>query len=67
MVGLLEMLAGVASLILLWPPLTGAPEPYYLTLGIGELVLVVWLLTKGLDSERWHERARAFQRAIVEP
>ena len=61
LVGLLEMLAGAAYLILLWPPLASALYPYYLFLGIGELVLLLWLLVKGVDSERWYERARALQ------
>ena len=59
LVGLLEMLAGVAYMILLWPPLASAWFPYYLIFGIGELILLLWLLVKGVDSERWHERARA--------
>ena len=66
LVGLLEMLAGVAYLILLWPPLASALYPYYLSLGAGELVLLVWLLVKGVDSERWHERARDLKDASSE-
>lgn len=64
LVGQLEMLAGVAYLILLWPPLATALYPYYLFLGVGELVLVFWLLVKGVDSKRWHERAHALNRAL---
>jgi len=60
LVGLLEILAGVAYLILLWPPLAGALHPYYLFLGVGELVLLLWLLVKGVDSERWYALNRAF-------
>ena len=66
LVGLLEMLAGAAYLILLWPPLASALDPYYLFLGVGELVLLLWLLVKGVDSERWHERARALNRTSLE-
>lgn len=58
-IGVLEMLAGVAYLVLLWPPLASALHPYYLFFAVGELVLGVWLLAKGVDSERWYERARA--------
>ena len=57
-VGVLEMLAGAAYLVLLWPPLASAWHPYYLFFAIGELVLGIWLLFKGVDSERWYERAR---------
>ena len=66
LVGVLEMLAGAAYLVLLWPPLASALHPYYLFFGVGELVLLLWLLVKGVDSERWHERARALDRAISE-
>jgi hypothetical protein len=66
LVGLLEMLAGAAYLILLWPPLASALDPYYLFFGVGELVLLLWLLVKGVDSERWHERARSLNHAISE-
>jgi hypothetical protein len=60
LVGLLEMIAGAAYLVLLWPPLASAWYPYYLFFAVGELVLGIWLLFRGVDSERWHERARAF-------
>lgn len=59
LVGLLEMLAGAAYLVLLWPPLARVLHPYYLFFAVGELVLGIWLLVKGVDSERWYERARA--------
>jgi hypothetical protein len=64
--GLLEMLAGAAYLILLWPPLAAALDPYYLLLGLGEAVLLVWLLVKGVDNQRWYERARALNPAYAE-
>jgi Domain of unknown function (DUF4386) len=66
LVGLLEMLAGAAYLILLWPPLASALHPYYLFFGVGELFLLLWLLVKGVDSARWHERAGALNRAFSE-
>jgi general stress protein CsbA len=66
LVGQMEMLAGVAYLILLWPPLASALHPYYLALGLGELALLFWLLAKGVDSARWHERERALNRALSE-
>jgi hypothetical protein len=66
LVGLLEMLAGAAYLILLWPPLASAWQPYYLFFGVGELLLLLWLLVKGVDSERWHERAHALNRTFSE-
>jgi hypothetical protein len=60
LVGVLEMLAGAAYLVLLWPPLASDWHPYYLFFAVGELILGIWLLFKGVDSERWYERARAF-------
>jgi hypothetical protein len=61
LIGLLEMLAGAAYLVLLWPPLANALHPYYLFFAVGELVLGIWLLIKGVDAERWYERARALR------
>jgi hypothetical protein len=58
-IGLLEMVAGTSYLVLLWPPLASALHPYYLFFAIGELVLGLWLLVKGVDNERWHERSHA--------
>jgi hypothetical protein len=52
--GVLEMIAGTAYLVLLWPPLATAWHPYYLFFGVGELALVLWLLIRGVDSQRWH-------------
>ncbi len=66
LIGLLEMLAGFAYLVLLWPPLASAWHPYYLFFAVGELVLGVWLLVKGVDNESWHERNRTFRRALSE-
>ncbi|HJQ13485.1 MAG TPA: DUF4386 domain-containing protein [Anaerolineales bacterium] len=66
LIGLLEMLAGAAYLVLLWPPLASVWHPYYLFFAVGELVLGIWLLVKGVDSARWHERNRAFRRALSE-
>jgi hypothetical protein len=59
LLGLLEMLAGAAYLVLLWPPLASAWHPYYLFFAVGELLLGLWLLVRGVDSERWYARARA--------
>lgn len=58
LLGVLEMIAGAAYLILLWPPLARAWHPWYLLLGAGELALGLWLLTRGVDSARWYAAAR---------
>jgi hypothetical protein len=57
-VGALMVVAGLAWLTFLTPlgkdlaPFTMAPG------ALGELVLTVWLLVKGVDVERWEEQAR---------
>jgi hypothetical protein len=65
LLGLLEMLAGAAYLVLLWPPLARAWHPYYLIFGVGELVLGTWLLVKGVDAERWYACARESKAAAA--
>lgn len=64
LLGVLEMVAGAAYLVLLWPPLAVAWHPYYLFFGTGELLLLLWLLIKGVDSKRWYARARLAQEVI---
>ena len=58
-IGGLLALAGIAYLPNLWPPLVTAITPFNLVLAIGELVLVVWLLLRGVDDARWHAQAAA--------
>ena len=41
------------------PPLVTAITPFNLVLAMGELVLVVWLLVRGVDNARWHAQAAA--------
>jgi uncharacterized protein DUF4386 len=62
-VGALMVIAGLAWLTFLTPfgkdlaPFAMAPA------ALGELVLTVWLLVKGVDVERWEEQARNAQRS----
>jgi len=58
-IGGLLALAGIAYLPNLWPPLVTAITPFNLVLAMGELVLVVWLLVRGVDNARWHAQAAA--------
>jgi hypothetical protein len=53
------MVAGLGWLPFLWPPLMHSLSPYVMLAGIGEGALVVWLLVKGVNSERWNEQAAA--------
>jgi hypothetical protein len=56
--GVLLMIAGLAWLTFLSPPL-GAKYlyPYILATDIGEGSLILWLLVAGVNAERWKERA----------
>ncbi len=58
--GVLLMLAGVGWLLtVLWPPLATALSSYVL-LGLGglaEILLMLWLLVKGVNVEQWQKRA----------
>jgi hypothetical protein len=56
--GVALIAAGPGWLAFLWPPLARALFPYLLVTDIGELALVVWLIVKGVNSERWYEQSR---------
>ena len=56
--GVLMMVAGVAALIFLYPPLAIALKWFVLPVaGLGEGVLMLWLIVKGVNVARWQERA----------
>jgi hypothetical protein len=57
-IGVLEVLAGLGYLTLLWQPLARYLYPYNLALaGPGEISLLLWLLVKGVNEQRWNEQA----------
>jgi hypothetical protein len=57
-IGVLEVLAGLGYLTLLWRPLANVLYPYNLALaGPGEISLLLWLLVKGVDVRKWKEAA----------
>ena len=57
-IGVLEVLAGLGYLTLLWRPLAHYLYPYNLALaGPGEISLMLWLLVKGVNEQRWKEQA----------
>ena len=56
-IGVLLMIAGLVWLIFLSPLLGAAYLSYIIPFAIGELVLTLWLLVKGVDAERWKESA----------
>jgi uncharacterized protein DUF4386 len=50
---------GVGWLAFLYPPLARALWPYVILSSLGEILLVMWFLVKGVDEQRWHEQAAA--------
>jgi hypothetical protein len=57
-IGVLEVFAGFGYLTLLWRPLAHYLYPYNLALaGPGEISLMLWLLLKGVNEQRWKEQA----------
>ena len=60
--GGLMVIAGLAWLTFLSPPLATSLSPYILAPGIlGEGSLAVWLLVSGVNVPRWQEKARAWR------
>jgi hypothetical protein len=52
-------LAGVGALGFLWPPLAPVLSKFVLSLaGVPELVIMAWLITKGIDTAKWQSLAR---------
>lgn len=50
-------IAGLGWLTFLLPMLSHALSPYILCSGLGELLLVLWLIAVGVNTERWKEQA----------
>lgn len=58
--GVLMAFAGLGWLTFLWPPLAKYLSPYNLLPGmLGEGLLILWLLVKGVNVQRWKEQASA--------
>jgi hypothetical protein len=58
--GALMALAGLGWLIFLFPPLANSLSHYILPLGfLAEFLLLLWLLVKGVNVQRWKEQASA--------
>jgi hypothetical protein len=57
-IGVLEVLAGLGYLTFLWRPLEQFLDPYNLALaGPGEISLLLWLLVKGVNVQKWKQAA----------
>ena len=50
---------GVGWLAFLYPPLARSLGTYVVLSSVGEMLLVLWLLVKGVDEQRWREQAAA--------
>jgi hypothetical protein len=56
--GALLMFAGIGWLTFIWPPLASTLSPYVLPLGaLAEILLMLWLVVKGVNVSRWQEKA----------
>ena len=61
--GALVALAGLAWLTFLVPPLARDVSAYVEVVGaVAEAALMLWLLVKGVKSQRWNEQAASAQR-----
>lgn len=60
LLGALLVVDGVGWSLFAWPPLATFLFPAIaLASGLAEIPLMLWLLTMGVDEDRWNERARA--------
>ena len=58
--GVLMMIAGVAWLTFALPPFANALLPFVIVVGgLAEVAILLWLLIKGVDADRWMEQAGA--------
>ena len=58
--GVLMMIAGVVASTFLYPPLAIALKWFVLPVaGLAEVVLMLWLIVKGVNVQRWREQAAA--------
>jgi hypothetical protein len=59
-IGVWFMIGGVVGLTFLWPPLAMQMRPVVIGVGgTAELILMLWLIVKGVDVSRWREKAGA--------
>jgi hypothetical protein len=54
LLGILMMIAGLGWFVYLWPPVSPALARVIQPVGfLAEAILMIWLLVKGVDEERW--------------
>lgn len=56
-IGVMMALAGFAWLTFLVPAFGAKHLPWLIPFAVGEALITLWLLVKGVDAERWLERA----------
>jgi hypothetical protein len=60
LLGVLSVVGGLGWMLYLYEPLAMRLQSYIVGTGVlGAFALVLWLLVKGVNEERWHEQARA--------
>jgi hypothetical protein len=64
--GAFMMLAGLSGLTFLAPTFAIKYFPYTMSGAVGELLLTVWLVAKGVDSEKWKQQADAARLAELQ-
>lgn len=65
--GMMMALAGLAFLAFLAPAFGARNLQWILILGVGEGLVILWLLVKAVDAERWKEQAAAIGRVGIRP
>jgi hypothetical protein len=64
--GAVIALAGVGWLTFLWPPLAHALSPAIQIVGfVAEALLMLWLLVRGVNVQRWRERAHTAEASLL--
>lgn len=57
--GILMMIAGLEGLTFLSPPFVAMLKPWILAGSIGEVTMTLWLIFRGVKTERWMQMANA--------
>ena len=63
LIGALFSIGGLGWLVFLWPPFGQAHLAYIVPFSIGEGVIALWLLIKGVDAAKWKAQVAAAKAA----
>jgi hypothetical protein len=64
--GVLMAASCLVGLTFLWPPFASKYFRYLLVLDVGEMLLALWLLVRGVNAERWWEQADAAEQSRLQ-